>query len=265
MKSFFKLITISIQSQLYYKISFLLNMLTPVVLLIGQYLLWNSLYHMQSVNAIGKIEKKEMFSYLLIAFAVSNLFSWSNENKLSNEIRNGTVVSRCIRPMSFLYQNIADMIGVLLLQGIVNIIIIIIGFLFFSRYMQIPTFINLIIFIPCLLLGILLRLMLNDVFSLICFFSTGYLGIAWIRNALYNFFSGALIPVILFPKWLKTVTYITPFPYMLQIPIAILLERKLSMLFWKIICIQFFWIGIFLLLHCFIYYHVKKNITIAGG
>lgn len=40
MKCFFRLTSISLQSHLYYRTSFLLNLLTPIVLLFGQYMLW---------------------------------------------------------------------------------------------------------------------------------------------------------------------------------------------------------------------------------
>lgn len=40
MRYFFRLTSISLQSHLYYKTSFLLNLLTPIVLLFGQYMLW---------------------------------------------------------------------------------------------------------------------------------------------------------------------------------------------------------------------------------
>ena len=45
MRYFFRLTSISLQSHLYYKTSFLLNLLTPIVLLFGQYMLWLSLIH----------------------------------------------------------------------------------------------------------------------------------------------------------------------------------------------------------------------------
>jgi ABC-2 type transport system permease protein len=249
---------------MYYKTSFLLNLLSPIVLLAGQYLLWGALYKQQS-GEIGTMSRPEMFSYILVAFALSNLLSWSSENTLAREIKQGTVVARCIRPTSFLVQSISEMTGAVLVQGIFNTVIVLIGFLCFGAYLKIPNVTSVLMFIPCVILSILLRMLMIDVFSLFCFFSTGYLGIAWTRNALFDFFSGSLIPVVMFPNWLKTITYYTPFPYMLQVPISVLLGQTLPMKNAQVFLVQIIWILILLVLHCAIYGCARKNMTIAGG
>lgn len=265
MKAFLKLTAISMQSHMYYRTSFLMNLFTPVVLLAGQYLLWNALYGQQAGGDIGGVGKEEMFAYILIAFALNNLLSWSTENTLAREIRSGTVVARCIRPASFLGQSVSEMAGALLLQSVVNFFIVAAGFLCFGKYMIIPTFRAVLLFVPCFILSALLRIMLVEVFSLLCFFSTGHLGITWTRIALFEFFSGAMIPVAMFPDWLKNIAYMTPFPYMVQIPIGLLLGQELPVSLPMIFLIQIIWIGFFVLLHNLIYGCVRKNLMIAGG
>ena len=265
MRSFLKLTAISIQSRMYYRVSLFLNLLTPVVLLIGQYLLWNALYAQQAGHSIGGMAQKEMLSYILIAFAMSNLLTWSSENTLAREIRSGTVAARIIRPTPFIVQSVSEMTGSILLQGLINFIIVILGYSLFSGYLLRPTPGEILIFFPCLLLAVLLRMMLIDVFSLFCFFSTGYLGITWTRNALFDFFSGSLIPVAIFPQWLKTVSYMTPFPYMLQVPAAVLLGQKLPGSIPMMFLWQLLWLCILFLLHAVIYRRVRRNMSIAGG
>lgn len=121
-------------------------------------------------------------------------------------------------------------------------------------------------FIPALHGGaLLLRILLIELCSLLCFYTTGYLGISWTRNAIFEFFSGALIPIVMFPGWLKSMAYMTPFPYMIQIPISILLGQELNVALFQVYAVQFFWIGIFLGLHGLFYKNIRKNLIIAGG
>lgn len=265
MRAFLKMTGISMQGQLYYKTSFLLNLLTPMILLIGQYLLWNGLYAQQSGEQIGGMSQKTMYTYILIAFALNNLLSWSSENMLAREIRTGTVVTRCVRPVSFLSQAISGMLGGVILQGAVNTVIVILGLVCFQCYMMPITWQRVCLFLPCVLLAVMIRMMMIEIFSLICFFSTGHLGIVWTRQALTDFFSGALIPVAMFPLWLQKITYLTPFPYMIQVPIAVLLGQELPFSIGGIYVIQMVWIGIFWLLHCVMYGMIRKNMNIAGG
>lgn len=265
MRIFWKLTALSMQSQLYYRTSFLLNLLSPVILLCGQYLLWAALYARQGDQAIGGMERQEMFAYILFAFAMSNLLNWAGENKLSREIKTGQVVARCVRPAAFLTQYLAEMTGALFLQGVVNLLLVTVGITCFGEYMTVPSLSVMPVFIPCLVLAVILRLLLIDVFSLLCFFTTGYLGISWTRAALFDFFSGAMIPVTLFPGWLKAVTSCTPFPYMLQVPVAMLLGQEISGGLAGIYGMQVVWILILLGLHGIIYGLARRNLTIAGG
>lgn len=265
MRSFWKLTTISMQSRLYYKTSFFVNLLSSIVLLMGQYLLWSALYAQQKGAAIGGMEKQEMFAYILLAFTMSNLLNWAGENRLSKEIKSGQVVARCVRPSAFLTQYLAEMMGTLLTQGMINLLVVLIGFVFFGRYMTIPSVSALPAFLLCLILASALRFMMIDVFSLLCFFTTGYLGISWTRTALFEFFSGAMIPVALFPGWLKTAACCTPFPYMIQVPVAVLLGQDTMLSLPGAYGMQVIWILVFLGLHGIIYGLARRNLTIAGG
>ncbi|MCI8358323.1 MAG: hypothetical protein HFI51_09295 [Lachnospiraceae bacterium] len=275
MKIFLKLTSLSVQGQLYYRTSFLINLLTPVILLCGQYLLWDALYAQQSYAQqsyvqqgaadIGGMSRADMFAYILVAFAVSNLVGWSGENTLAKEIKSGRIVARCTRPAAFLIQTLSELTGTVLIQGVVNLAIVVVGFGCFGRYMKLPSLQAAFLFLPCMFLAVLLRMMVIDVFSLFCFFTTGYLGIAWTRTALFEFFSGAMIPVALFPDYLKTITYFTPFPYMLQVPIAVLLGQELPGSPAFILVMQFIWLILFWMLHCAVYGLARRNMTIAGG
>ena len=138
MKIFLKLTSLSVQGQLYYRTSFLINLLTPVILLCGQYLLWDALYAQQSYAQqsyvqqgaadIGGMSRADMFAYILVAFAVSNLVGWSGENTLAKEIKSGRIVARCTRPAAFLIQTLSELTGTVLIQGVVNLAIVVVGF-----------------------------------------------------------------------------------------------------------------------------------------
>ncbi|MDR1057648.1 MAG: hypothetical protein LBL17_03730 [Coxiellaceae bacterium] len=265
MTSFIKLASIAIQRVLYYKTSFIINILSPLIILTSQYLLWNALYNENISMGIGGVKKDEQFSYILVAFSLNTLLNWSSENTLAREIRQGTIVTRCIRPVSFLTQSIAEMLGYIIPQFLVNVSILLIGLISFRRFLLLPTFESVLLFAPSLVLAVLLRILLTEVFGLLCFFTTSYLGILWVRLAMFEFFSGAIIPVIMFPLWLKEITYITPFPYIIQIPISILLNQSISISVYLSFLYQAAWICFFILLHVILYRRIRNNLVIAGG
>lgn len=257
--------SLSMQGKMYYRTGFLINLFTPFILLVGQLLLWNSIYGFQGIATLGGYSRKDMVSYVLVAFCINNLLTWSSENSLSKEIRSGAVISRCIRPVPFLSQFAADMCGSILLQAIVNFSIIGVIFALFSKNVALPTAGSLVLFLCSLSLALLLRILLISLFSLLCFYTTSHLGLSWTRTALTEFFSGALIPISMFPAWLETGTYFTPFPYMLQAPLSIFLKLPLPFSLPSAFIIQIFWILVLFALHSIFYGHIRKNMTLAGG
>ncbi len=264
MKTLIKLTSLSLQGRMYYKTGLYMSLLSPIVLLMGQYLLWNSLYGVET-SAIGGLSKEYMFSYILVSFAINYLLTWSTETQLSREIVTGTIVARCIRPTYFLTQNLADILGSMIPFAVSNSIIVALGFTVFSPVMLVPSLLNWLMFIPCFILSLILRVMFIEVFSLFCFYTTSHTGLSWTRKAIYDFFSGALIPIALFPNFLRAIADFTPFPYMINTPIEVLLGDVQSVDLGFALITQSIWIVVFLVLHYLFFGKISKNLSIAGG
>jgi len=265
MKRFGKLAGLCLEEVLYYKAAFLFNLFTPFILLGGQFMLWHALFNMSDTDMIGVYTRPEMYTFIIAAFAIGNLLTWSSENNLSREIRSGTVSARFIRPVPFLTQSLAGMTGFLIPQSIVNFTIVGLLFIFLGNYLVIPSPDNFIFALISLILGLVLRMVLVSCISLICFFTTSHLGLTWTRTAITEFFSGALIPVSLFPGWLAAVSFATPFPLMLQTPISIFIGEPTYFPLAMTFALQIGWTLVFLMLHQLLYAKIRKNVTFAGG
>jgi ABC-2 type transport system permease protein len=157
------------------------------------------------------------------------------------------------------------MTGYVIPQALVNGIVTAALFLLFSQSIAMPDALMLPAAILSLALGLLLRMMMVSCFSLLCFFTTSYYGLSWVRTALMDFFSGALIPVALFPGWLKTVAWLTPFPLMVQTPAALFLSQTLYWPVWLTILMQLAWAAVFFLIHRALYERVRRTVSFAGG
>jgi ABC-2 type transport system permease protein len=265
MRRFGKLVALYLEGVMFYKAAFLFNLFTPLVLLGGQFLLWNALYGLSDTGVIGSYDSASMYTYLVVAFAINNLLTWGSENNLSREIRSGTIAARCMRPVPFIYQSVASMAGPMLPQAVVNFGVAGIIFAIFGRHMALPSPAGLPLAILSLILGVTLRMALASWFSLLCFYTTSHLGLSWTRRALMEFFSGALIPIAIFPDWLKTVSYCTPFPLMLQTPISLFLGEPLPLPLGVTFGLQIAWTAAFILFHELLYSRIRKNLTFAGG
>ena len=265
MTSFWRLTSVSLQGKMYYRAGFFISMMTPLGVLGGQILLWLALYGNGSDSTeFAGYTRSAMFTYTLFSFFISNLITWSSD-RISRDIRSGMVITQCVKPVSLLSQSMASMLGSIIPQGFVNLAVVVVVLLAFPQDFMRPDWHNLPPFLLSLVLAVLLRMLLTHVFALLCFYTTSHLGINWVRDAMVKFFSGAVIPVALFPGWLKTVSYYLPFPFMLQTPLSILLERELPMPMVQTFLVQLLWVGFFLLADKLLYGHIRKNMTVAGG
>ena len=265
MRRFIKLAGLCLEEVLYYKAAFLFNLFTPSILLGGQFMLWHALFNMSETGVIGAYTRAQMYTFIVCAFAINNLLTWSSENNLSREIRSGVVAARFIRPVPFIVQSMSGLMGFMIPQTIVNFSIVGLIFIVFGNHLVLPTIDVFVLSLLSLVLGLALRMAMVSCISLICFFTTSHLGLTWTRYAITEFFSGALIPVTLFPVWLATISFYTPFPLILQVPISIFLNEPTQFPLAMTFGLQIAWTLIFLGLHQLLYAKIRKNVSFAGG
>lgn len=262
---FWGLSKLSMQQSLAYRAGFLINLALPFLLLFGQFFLWKSLFNENDSDYLVGFSRSQLYCYLLLVFFLNNLMTWKSENTTSRKIIEGSIVTDCVRPVSFLLQNMANMFGSILLQTVVNFILVFGLFFMLQSVIFIGEFITTILFFVSLLLGLMLRMLFIHTFSLLCFYTTSHLGLAWTRVAITDFFSGAIIPLTMFPIGLKFVSYCTPFPYFVHAPISIYLTLDPFLPIWGLFLVPLVWIIFFIVLQKALWRRMQKNMTIAGG
>ncbi|MFI5778812.1 ABC transporter permease [Nocardia sp. NPDC051570] len=109
--------------------------------------------------------------------------------------------------------------------------------------------------------------------SALLLFSVGLLGF-WLLETrgvrlLYQivatFLAGLFVPVHLFPGWLYTAAMLTPFPALLQGPIDVLSARATGFAAAQILCMQFFWVAVTLLLGRLLLRAGRRKLEVQGG
>ncbi len=78
--------------------------------------------------------------------------------------------------------------------------------------------------------------------NLIAFWSLDIRGFIGLYLVVVAPFSGLYVPVHLFPDWLRTIAYATPFPSLLQFPIDVLSGRVLGLDALLVVAMQAGWL-----------------------
>jgi ABC-2 type transport system permease protein len=80
-------------------------------------------------------------------------------------------------------------------------------------------------FVPALLLAFVVRVLNGWTLSLVAFWLTRIQAVIQAYLFVLFYLSGELAPLVLFPGWVQTVAWLSPFPWMLAFPVELLLGR----------------------------------------
>lgn len=253
---------ISLSKNLNYKINFLLMMVIPALVFFAiKYNLWSSIYATNSYKVIQGYSLSKMIEYqfwILIfdLFVRSHFFS----QNISSDIRLGRISSFLLYPFGFISYQSSLFLSDKLLQLFIGAFSLLIAFFFGWVHLPMGTvFLKVGVFI----------LMINAFWffaQLLTGFVAFWLEETWSLNVsirfISAFFSGAFIPLDLFPDLFAKVLLWTPFPYLTYIPVKIIMGESLDV--GHSLLVLFLWVLVLLVFSQWLWRKGLKLYTGAG-
>lgn len=226
------------------------------------YLIWRAAY--QQSAAFGGLSWSEMVTYLFVAHFFRVVTSFNLEGNMAREIREGTVVRDLVKPQAFVMRELfvawGWLSGFALVSGVP---VLLIGLLFLGA--ALPPLSAL----PLLAVSLVMSTVISFGISFLCgtcgFWLGTLHGVTAAKRLLIGFAGGALIPLYLFPDWLRAVVQWLPFQAAVHTPTAIYMGKLAGASAWQALAIQAAWaVGLLWAAHRFFDYGVRK-VTIQGG
>jgi ABC-2 type transport system permease protein len=169
-----------------------------------------------------------------------------------------------LKPMDFQKARVAETLGHSIVEGCMSALLI--GtVLVFANGIILPSLLTGVLFFISLLASLFIKFCIVYLSSLLCFWSSNGVGIAWMRSALTNFFSGALVPLTFFPGWLKELSQLMPFQGIVYIPASIYLGKMDSIQTIQYLVLQWIWVIVLWVLGKFMWKWSVRQVTINGG
>ena len=219
---------ISLSKNLHYKVNFLLMMCLPVlVFFVIKYNLWSSIYEGNNYKTIKGYSLSEMINYqfwiLILEFFVRSYFFSQN---ISVEIRHGKISCFLLYPFSYIKYQLSVFLSDKVLQVFVGLFTLLLV-LFFS-WVKTP---SALIFLKAGLFIFMINIFWFFV-QLFIGFLAFWLEETWGLNIsmrfIAAFLSGSVLPLDLYPEWFAEILHWTPFPYLLYVPVKILMGEELD-------------------------------------
>ncbi|MGQ4668691.1 ABC transporter permease [Metabacillus halosaccharovorans] len=262
-KKYLSIAKVTMQNTMAYRFNYIISLLSSFIFILSMFYLWKSIY--ADKTELAGFTWEQMKTYLFITFLSNTLVSWYSETRISRKILDGSVAMDLLKPIDFQKARLSETIGSSLVEGFIAAIMISIFVVLFAGIILPKDLWTALLFIFSLVISLGIKFGIVYLFSLLCFWTTSSIGIAWSRAAITNLFSGALIPLTFFPEWLKSIAYALPFQGIVSIPASIYLGKLEFINAFQLIGLQVFWMIGLWLLGKLMWNFAVRQITIHGG
>lgn len=224
--------------------------------------LWSAVYENQNATEIAGLTLANTIWYFLVAEMIE-LGKFRHDQKISDEVRDGSIAYTLIRPYNYLAYHFANGLGETLVK---MLLIFLLGLPIVLPRAGWPALEWQTI--PAILLvgflAILLDFFMASSIGLLAFITEDTFSFRLIYQKLTFILGGLLIPIDFLPDWLQRIARALPFSYTTYAPARLFVAFSRAQ-FQQILTNQLLWLTIMGLLLFFQYRWSTKRLSINGG
>lgn len=222
MQKYWILFRVKLDEYMAYRLNFILWRVRSIFNLTLLYFLWSSV--LQNTVSIQGYTEQHIFTYIFLANIVGAIVLSSRTDQIAGDILNGAIINQLLKPMNFFAfigtREVAD--------KLINLFCSIIEVLLFVALLHPPLLWQsdpLSIFTALVFLcgGVAVSFLIALSLSLIAFWSTEVWAPRFIFFVLISLTAGSMFPIDILPDWLYYPILMTPFPYMIYVPVKLYL------------------------------------------
>ena len=265
-KSYFTFTKNMLQRQFAYKANTVMFVLGDMMIIAVTYYLWKAIYSSSATSALNGFSYGDMIIYVLLSFLTQCVISTEVSKTISREVRDGSIASNLIKPISYEKRMFFEGIGstiygfmLVFLWGFGGILLLSV------KYERVPGIFNLGLYFVSLVLSYIINFYYNYSMGLLTFKVTNMWGVNQIMEAVTALFSGTLIPLTFFPQMVQRIFDFFPFKSIIFTPCMIFLGKLDGMSIFLSILQQLLWVVIMVIIGKKMYKALVKNLTILGG
>ncbi|MFB7717794.1 ABC transporter permease [Nocardia sp. NPDC056100] len=260
---YWQLVKAGFRRQSHYRLAMLAGLITNVVFGFVRAAVLMAAVHAN--NGFGGYDRGTIGAFIWLSQGLLGAIAFWTLPDIVERIRTGDVAIDFLRPIDIQGAHLAEYIGratySLLPRGLPSMLV---GALTFG--LALPTTAGpYLLGIFSLAMAIALSFLSMFAVSLAGFWLVETRGLRALHMICGTFLAGLFAPVHLFPDWLRTIAYCTPFPSMLQWPIDVLSGRTTGMAAMGIVLAQAFWLATLTALGQLLLRAGRRKLEVQGG
>ena len=257
-----------VQELIAYRANFICHFIGNIMSAFIMFFVWKAVFLSSDSSTFMGFTMEDMVVYLFITFLTDYMTYSDGAFVVGEEIKDGSIAMRMIRPcsfeMCFLFQEIgsrlvcAAMIFVPIVAGVEIYRYAIMGAVRFD-------IVSFLIYLFSMLLAYMINFYFNVCYGFLAFFFKNLWGTELMKDTLVSFLSGGMIPLAFLPAGLATVLNYLPFASLRYAPVMIYMGMYTAgEIAWRI-GLQVFWLLVMIGVSKLIWNSAMKHLSVQGG
>ena len=271
-RHFFKVYTpftrAGMQEMVAYRANFICFFIGEIMSAFIMYFVWKAVFLSSSGETFMGFTMEDMVVYLFVSFLTDYLTYSDGAFTVGEEIIEGSIAMRMIRPCSFEMCFLFQELGSRLISAAMIFAPIVIGvevYRFVITGMIRFNIIHFLIYLFSLIIAYLINFYFNVIYGFMAFFFKNLWGTSLMKETLVGFLSGGTIPLAFLPAGLATVLNWLPFASLRYTPIMIYMGMySTGEIIWRI-GLQLFWLLVMFGLSKIVWNSAVKRLAVHGG
>lgn len=251
-----------------YRVNWIFYMAGNVMACFVSYFIWKAVFLSENNNSLNGFTMPQMIVYIFLMFLTSTMTSSGGTYDIGEEIRDGTIAMRMIKPISynatFLFQELGNKIMTICLLIIPMVIGVEAVRYNFTGEVQFEIT-NFLIYVVSCVFAYLINFFFNISFGFIAFVIKYLWGANMMKNCIVGFLSGTVIPLSFLPSGLEKICLLLPFASLNYTPVMIYLGIYKGSTLLYYLGLQLFWVLVLWGLSKLIWKISTKHLTVQGG
>uniref|UniRef100_A0A7C3IJK3 Antibiotic ABC transporter permease n=1 Tax=Gracilinema caldarium TaxID=215591 RepID=A0A7C3IJK3_9SPIR len=268
LKAYTPFTSAGIQSAIAYKWNFLGFFFGQIFFTFVMFFLWRAVFRHTPGGLIGGFTFLDMTIYIFVANITGFLADTDASYVVGEEIVQGSISMRLIKPVSFNLSILFTELGQKLIIITLVAIPVFLGLEWF-RYSQsghlefsIATF---TIYLVSVSLSYLVMFFFDVCFGYLAFIFKNLWGINMLKFGVLNFLSGGMVPLGLLPMAIQRALTVLPFASMRYTPVMIYTGKYQGLMILSALGTQILWVLLLYGLSSLIWKLTERHLTIQGG
>lgn len=256
--SFLKLIT--------YRMRYFTGIITYLMFVSVHYYIWQAVYRGKPEGTlINGFSFEQIITYVAIGWIARSLYFSDIDEEISEMVKTGQISIYLIRPIKFHLVMLAEAFGGLIFRLFLFTLPITIVLLTVFPVSPPKTVIAGITFILSTFVSFLVLAEINFLLGLLCFYLKSIDGFMRAKYFFIQLFSGLLLPLSFYPRWLRDIMEYLPFKLIAATPLEIYLGKITGLELIQTLFMTFLW-ALFLFIMAEKLSRIAfKKLSIQGG